>query len=41
VKVHTLRREQSIPASIGRVFDFFSKAENLEVLTPPWLYPSR
>jgi ligand-binding SRPBCC domain-containing protein len=37
VKAHTLRREQSIPASIGRVFDFFSKAENLEVLTPPWL----
>jgi ligand-binding SRPBCC domain-containing protein len=41
VKVYTLRREQRIPASIGQVFDFFSKAENLEILTPVWDPPHR
>ena len=29
--------EQYIPQDIDRVFDFFSKAENLESITPPWL----
>ena len=29
--------EQYIPRDIDRVFDFFSRAENLETITPPWL----
>jgi ligand-binding SRPBCC domain-containing protein len=34
---HRLTRQQLIPRPVGEVFDFFSKAENLERLTPPWL----
>jgi ligand-binding SRPBCC domain-containing protein len=37
MRVHVLEREQWLPASIERVFAFFSDAGNLEVLTPPWL----
>ena len=37
MKIYTLRREQAIPASVEPVFEFFSRAENLEILTPPWL----
>lgn len=29
--------EQWIPAKVEEVFSFFSQAENLEALTPPWL----
>ena len=29
--------EQSIPASVERVFEFFSNEKNLEAITPPWL----
>lgn len=36
-KRYRLEREELIPASRERVFDFFSKAENLERLTPPFL----
>lgn len=35
--IYCLRRSQRIPAPRTRVFDFFSRAENLELLTPPWL----
>jgi ligand-binding SRPBCC domain-containing protein len=36
-QLYTLRRETWIPHSLPEVFEFFSKAENLERLTPPWL----
>jgi ligand-binding SRPBCC domain-containing protein len=32
-----LRREQTLEAPIERCFEFFSRAENLEAITPPWL----
>jgi ligand-binding SRPBCC domain-containing protein len=31
------RAEQYVPRPLEEVFEFFSKAENLEKLTPPWL----
>jgi ligand-binding SRPBCC domain-containing protein len=37
VSSHHLEREQVVRAPLGRVFEFFSKAQNLEALTPPWL----
>jgi hypothetical protein len=38
MKVHQLEREQWVPAPLDEVFDFFSRAENLDFLTPPWLF---
>ena len=32
-----LRAEVVVESSINEVFDFFSSAENLESITPPWL----
>ncbi len=32
-----LRAEQRIPRPLDEVFEFFSRAENLEQITPPWL----
>jgi hypothetical protein len=37
MKTFELERSTLIPFPRERVFDFFSKAENLERLTPPWL----
>ncbi len=37
MKIFELHREAILPFPRERVFDFFSKAENLELLTPPWL----
>jgi ligand-binding SRPBCC domain-containing protein len=37
MRIHTLRREQLVPAELPAVFEFFSRAANLETLTPPWL----
>jgi ligand-binding SRPBCC domain-containing protein len=34
---YELKREQWVPRPVGEVFEFFSNAMNLEVLTPPWL----
>ena len=34
---HVLKREATVSCPLEKVFDFFSKAENLETLTPPWL----
>lgn len=31
------RSEQWVPRAVSQVFEFFSRAENLEALTPPWL----
>jgi ligand-binding SRPBCC domain-containing protein len=35
--VHTLTRTTRLAYPLDRVFDFFSRAENLEAITPPWL----
>jgi ligand-binding SRPBCC domain-containing protein len=35
--IHRLEREQRVAAAPAEVFDFFSRARNLETLTPPWL----
>lgn len=37
MKTYHLDREQRVPRPLPEVFDFFSKAENLDQLTPPWL----
>ena len=34
----TLVREQFFPSPIEAVFEPFSRAENLEAITPPWLH---
>jgi ligand-binding SRPBCC domain-containing protein len=34
---YSLRRELWVPHSLASVFDFFSRAENLERITPPWM----
>lgn len=36
-KIYTLAFDQQVPRPLPEVFAFFSRAENLEVLTPPWL----
>jgi ligand-binding SRPBCC domain-containing protein len=38
-QMHTycLEREQWLPRAIDEVFAFFSRPENLQVITPPWL----
>jgi ligand-binding SRPBCC domain-containing protein len=37
MRTYTLERQQWIDRPIGEVFDFFSRAENLAAITPPWL----
>ena len=37
VKTYTLSFAQQVAHPLAEVFDFFSRAENLEALTPPWL----
>lgn len=37
MNTHVLERTQHIPATLDEVFAFFSKAENLAKITPPWL----
>jgi len=37
VKTYTIQRRQWVPRPLDEVFDFFSKAENLGRLTPPFL----
>jgi hypothetical protein len=34
---YLIRAEQFVPRPLEEVFDFFSKAENLQQLTPPWM----
>ena len=38
MKIHTLHSELWVPGSREEVFEFFSRAENLEALTPQWNY---
>ncbi len=37
MRERVLRREQVLDADIEKAFDFFSRAENLEAITPPWM----
>lgn len=37
MNTYTLQRELWVPNSLTAVFDFFSRAENLERITPPWM----
>lgn len=37
VATYELRRELWVPHSLPDVFEFFSRAENLERITPPWM----
>jgi ligand-binding SRPBCC domain-containing protein len=37
VRVHRLEREQVVPRPLDESFEFFSRASNLERITPPWL----
>ena len=36
-RIHQLKRKVLIPAPLNEVFDFFSRAENLNLITPKWL----
>jgi ligand-binding SRPBCC domain-containing protein len=36
--LYTLYKELWVPYPLSTVFDFFSRAENLEPLTPPWMH---
>ena len=38
LKIYELKRRTFIPAPIQDVFSFFSNAEDLNLITPPWLY---
>ena len=38
MKTHVLEREILLPGSPGDIFPFFSRAENLDELTPSWLH---
>jgi ligand-binding SRPBCC domain-containing protein len=35
--VYKLRREMWVPQPLPAVFEFFSRADNLERITPPWM----
>lgn len=35
--VYTLERVQEIPRGVNALFEFFGDAENLNLLTPPWI----
>lgn len=37
MNTYTLQRELWVPTSLSSAFDFFSRAENLERITPPWM----
>ena len=38
MRMHTLQSEVWVPRPREEVFEFFSRAENLEALTPHWLH---
>lgn len=36
--VYNLKRELWVPRPLPEVFEFFSRAENLQTITPPWMH---
>lgn len=36
--LYIFRSDQFVPRPLNQVFEFFSRAENLQQLTPPWLH---
>jgi ligand-binding SRPBCC domain-containing protein len=38
MKSFVLEREQWVPRPLDEVFAFFSRPENLQLITPPWLH---
>lgn len=38
MKVHEFKSEIWLPAEIGKVFEFFSNATNLDAITPGWVH---
>lgn len=37
MRTYLLEREQWLPKPVDEVFLFFSRPENLQIITPPWL----
>ncbi len=37
MRTYSLKREQWVPRPLEEVFSFFSRPENLQAITPPWL----
>jgi ligand-binding SRPBCC domain-containing protein len=37
MRAHRFEAEQRVPRPLVEVFEFFSRADNLEQITPPWL----
>jgi ligand-binding SRPBCC domain-containing protein len=37
MQTYRLEREQWLPRPVDEVYSFFSRPENLQVITPPWL----
>ncbi len=35
--IYVLEREQWLPRPINEIYEFFSRPENLQAITPPWL----
>ena len=38
MSIYTVERKLHVPQPLPKVFDFFSRAENLEKITPPWMH---
>lgn len=37
MRTYILEREQWLPKSVNEAYSFFSRPENLQLITPPWL----
>ncbi len=37
MRTYVLEREQQLPRPVSEIFQFFSRPENLQEITPPWL----
>ena len=38
MSIYTIERQLFVPQPRSKVFEFFSRAENLEKITPPWMH---